>query len=128
MSIQTAQINDLQGLARISNQVDVSCTILIPVESAMIVFNNPTGNIILLPLVAPLNEGAASIQAFTVNDVVNNVITRSHSLDTDFVDVTLFDPSGRIVNCQVDVTRYTVTLNLKRIQIVGTWKFLVERL
>lgn len=128
MSTQTAQINDLQGQAKITNQVNVSCTILIPVESAMIVYNNPTGNIILLPLVAPLNEGAGSIQSFTANDVINNSITRSHALDSDLVDVTLFDQNSRIVNCQINVTRYTVTLNLKRIQIVGTWKFLVEKL
>lgn len=125
---QAARFIDKPCEAKIIEFKAFNCSILIPVESAMLVFDNPTGNIILTPLTSPLDDGLASIFSFTSNDLFDNKITRSHNFNTDVVDVTLSDPNGRIVNVKTLVTRNTVTLDLKRIQVTGTWKFLVERL
>lgn len=125
---QFAKFVDVSCTAKIVDFKPVSASFNIQIESSMLVFNNPTGHLILAPLVAPSDDGLAMIFTFTVNDLFNNRITRSHNFNTEVVDVTLIDPNGRIVNCETIITRNTVSLNLIRIPVSGTWKFLVERL
>lgn len=103
-----------------------------PLEVTMIKHVKPKVTISQQPLTVSGGNVSTNDQPkvyyFTANDLVNERITRNHNFNTDVVDVTVYDSNGRMIGCDVSITRTTVTLNLTRVTVIGTWKMLVEKI